>query len=206
MKKSGLFAIPWFVFSLLLVPASVQSVEMGSNVLEGSFSVSMNVIPKAANDDDEGTNVDDGAYMFRVAYEWTESPPIGIAKSSTAYYAVAFFKDVDSADDWVQSSQGIAAVYGNRYFLQSADHQGFGIGWYAGVATISGEGFEGAGYTIPYEEDEFQALAVAAAFYQYYYPLGQGVDLNVYPSVVVAFDTNTAELDFIPGIMVGVNF
>ena len=206
MKKSVFLAVPWFLLSLMIMPISTQAVEMGSNVLEGSFSVSMNVIPKAANDDDEGTSVDDGAYMVRIAYEWTETPPIGLAKSSTAYYAVAFFKDVDSADDWVQSSQGIAAVYGNRYFLQSADYQGFGVGWYAGAATISGEGFEGFGYTIPYEEDEFQALAVAEAFYQYYYPLDKDLDLNIFPSVVVSYDTNTAEIDFIQGIMVGVNF
>ncbi|MDQ1363099.1 MAG: hypothetical protein QG652_959 [Pseudomonadota bacterium] len=180
----------------------------------GHFVLSANVIADSISDDVPDVpvmDVDDGSYLFRVAYEWPSDIKdiFGVSKSSQEYYSLAFVKSVvDMEDDYVESVSSIAVIYGRKYFLNSTQHEGFAIGWYAGASTWSADGYEyyntinyGA-----YTEDGVSVLAAAEVRYDAYINLQGSTSVAIYPSLGVTVNTQTGEVEFFPTLMAGLKF
>jgi hypothetical protein len=139
------------------------------------ISLSANVVPKLQNSDDSSVpgheKIDDGAYMFALSYVNTpDDHDMGPFGKKVSYYSLRAFqfkhKYTDSADG-VSSVKGVAAVYGQRYLLNKSGYQGFGLGWYAGVAKVKDTWVEKCCGPNPTEEDAVWPIGAAEVFYKY---------------------------------------
>lgn len=200
-------------FLVLCIPLTLQAAAF--TPVDGEFVISGNIIPDSISDDvptlTPAADVDDGAYLFRVAYQWPSDikDAFGVSKSSQEYYSLAFSKYVvDVEDDYVESSTGIAVLYGRKYFINSTQREGLAIGWYAGASSWSSDGYDYSGTTrfAAYSEDGFSVLAAAEVRYDAYIRLQGNTRLVVFPSLGVTVDTEVGEVEFFPTLMVGVAF
>lgn len=175
------------------------------------FVVSANLIPKQLNDDIPTTtptaDVDDSAHFYRLAVEWpsTDGTPIGASKK--AYYGLVKLKSViNVSDDYVESSDEIALIYGHRYYLFE-QHKGLNVGWYGGVSSWKSKGFDYAGSTrfAPYSESGVSAIVAAELSYDLRVPIGS-TNLWVNPALAFSLDKDFGEFKAWPSIEIGLVF
>lgn len=175
------------------------------------FVVSANVIPKQLNDDIPNTtpkaNVDDSAHFYRLAVEWqsTDGTPIGASKK--AYYGLVKIKSVvNKRDNYIESSDAIALIYGHRYYLIE-QNKGLNVGWYGGVSSWESKGFDYAGSTrfAPYSVSGVSAIVAAELSYDLRVPVGN-TSLWVNPAVAFSLDQNFGEFKVWPSIEIGLVF
>lgn len=175
------------------------------------FVVSANVIPKQLNDDIPTTtpkaNVDDSAHFYRLAVEWpsTDGTPVGTSKK--AYYGLVKLKSVVNVrDDYVESSDAIALIYGHRYYLFE-QHKGLNVGWYGGASSWKSEGFDYNGSTrfAPYSESGVSAIVAAELSYDLRVPVGN-TSLWVNPAIAFSLDKDFGEFKTWPSIEIGLVF
>lgn len=208
--------IKYLITPLLMLGCYAGSVSAETfSPANGHFVVSANVIPDSISDDvpdlTTAADVDEGAYLFRVAYEWPSDVKdiFGISKSSQEYYSLAFVKGVtDIEDDYVESSASVAVIYGRKYFINSKQHEGLAIGWYAGASMWSADGYDYSGvYNYgAYTESGASVLAAAELRYDAYITLQADTSVVIYPSLGVTVNTQTGEVEFFPTLMAGLKF
>lgn len=174
------------------------------------FVVSANVIPKQMNDKVPTTTppatVDESAYFYRLAVQWPTDPSV-IGVSKKAYYALVKGKVVeDVKDDYVESSDYVAVIYGHRYYL-FADQRGLNLGWYAGASSWNSKGFDydGRQRFAGYSESGVSAIVAAELSYDLRIPIG-GNDLWVNPAIAVSVDKDYGTIKAWPFIEIGMVF
>lgn len=174
------------------------------------FVVSANVIPKQLNDDVPTTtpraDVDESAHFYRVAVQWpSDRPPIGVSKK--AYYGIVKIKAVENVEDeYVESSDAVALIYGHRYYLFQ-EHRGLNLGWYGGVSSWKSKGYDYDGSTRygAYSESGVSALVAGELSYDLRIPIG-GTHLWINPAIAFTLDKDYGEVRVWPSIEIGLVF
>ena len=174
------------------------------------FVVSANVIPKQANDDVPNTtpraDVDESAHFYRIAVQWPSDKPL-IGTSKKAYYGLVKAKSVVNVEDeYVESSDAVALIYGHRYYLFE-EHRGLNLGWYGGVSSWKSKGYDYDGSTRygAYSESGVSALIAAELSYELRIPVG-GTHLWINPAIGFTLDKDYGEVAVWPSIEIGLVF
>jgi hypothetical protein len=143
------------------------------------FSLTINATPSlqsAANSDVPGTEkISDSSYQYQANYnhrllDWHK----GLFEQRLEYYALRTFAYRYTLVDGLGSLQGVALFYGQRYLTDSNGYQGFGMGWHAGVASVTDTRVQKCCVS-PSSDDIFLPIVAGEAFYRF----------NVTPNVFV---------------------
>jgi hypothetical protein len=174
------------------------------------FVVSANVIPRQLNDDVPTTtpraDVDESAHFYRFAVQWPSDKPL-IGSSKKAYYGVVKMKSVGRVEDeYVESVDEVALIYGHRYYLFE-EHRGLNLGWYGGVSSWKAKGYDYDGTTryAGYSESGVSAIVAAELSYDLRIPVA-GTHLWVNPAIAFSLDKDYGEFKFWPSIEIGLVF
>lgn len=178
------------------------------------FSVSLNAIPSLQNSTDSSvpgeSNISDKAYQYQFnVINKPEDFIKGMIGQRLDYYSLRAFaykqayKDPEvsgTGADGVSSIEGIAFLYGQRYLMADKGYQGFGLGWYAGVAMIKDTWVQKCCGATPAVENKGIPVAAAEVFYKF------NATPNIYiePGVTVAYEQKgTSPINLIPALIIG---
>ena len=106
------------------------------------FSLTINAVPglqNAADSNVPGTeNISDIAYQYQLNYnKQIEAHHTRFFEQRLEYYSLRAFAYRYTLVNGLGHLQGGALLYGQRYLLDSKGYQGFGLGWQAGLASVT---------------------------------------------------------------------
>ena len=184
---------------------------------DSKFRIGANVASRLMNDDISDTPVKDkiDSASYSVQIDMTlaagKDPVLGrffVEK----YISVRLLKFVsrgvepDFPDEkWAESLEATGLLYGNRYHLRQ-NLEGFGLGWYAGVALLTAKGYSWSSFDSPrpYEEEILAPLAAAEFFYRF---VMGGFYLE--PNLLIAANTDSSSSyapEVLPILVLGYQF
>lgn len=181
------------------------------------FSVSLNAVPSLQNSTDTSvpgeSQISDKAYQYQINYiNQPQDYAAGPIRQKLDYYSLRAFaykhaytdpESTGTAADGVGSIDGYAFLYGQRYLISDKGYQGFGLGWYAGVAMINDIWVQKCCGATPTKEKKTIPVAAAELFYKF------NATSNIYiePGVTIAYESKgTGPVNFIPALIVGGEF
>jgi len=192
----------------------VEAISSIKKKSEAIYEFSGNVIPKFQSDEIKisaiKNEINDLAYHFELKVVFDSNKKGWFTQSTQSYFALHATKQISEHEhaEGYDSVETTALIYGHKYYFHK-QHQGFGYGWYAGLAQTKivesyTEDLDGLALKSNNPDDyEYSTQAVIAAeiFYKYAYK-------NVYlePKVFLGMNPENTEFSLYPSVMLGISF